>query len=74
MDRRGIRTGYLRLLSAGWSSGWEQSKVCPPRAGMQMEPGSDGRWGGSKREASSLEAEQAGPLICAKEWCGGVVP
>lgn len=38
---------------------------------MQIEPGSDGLWGGSKREASSLEAEQGGPLICATEWCGG---
>lgn len=29
LDRQGIRTGYLRLLSAGWSSDWVQSKVCP---------------------------------------------
>lgn len=38
-----------------------------------MEPGSDGHCDGSKREASSLEAEEGGPLVCAEEWCGGVL-
>lgn len=68
MDRQGIGTGYLRLLSAGWSSGWVQSKVYPRRAGEQMEPGSDGHWGGFKREVSSLETEQGCLLISAEVW------
>lgn len=41
---------------------------------MQMEPGSDEHQGGSKREVSSLEAEQGSPLISAEERCGRVLP
>ena len=54
-----------------------RAKVCPPyllRAGMQMEPGSAGHWGGSKGEASSLEAEQGGPLIGAEKWLAESCP